>query len=63
MLRRVFEAEIPAQWVVADMVYGTAWGLRAWLEELGCSYVLGVTGTHGVYHEGTSGGRVRWPSS
>jgi hypothetical protein len=27
MLRRVFEAEVPAQWV-ADMVYGTARGLR-----------------------------------
>ena len=52
MLKRAFEAGVPARWVVADTVYGTARGLRGWLEEQGCFYVLGVTGTHGVYHEG-----------
>ncbi len=52
MLERAFEAGVPARWVVADTVYGTARGLRGWLEEQGCSYVLGVTGTHGVYHKG-----------
>jgi SRSO17 transposase len=52
MLKRAFEAGVPARWVVADTVYGTARGLRGWLEEQGCSYVLAVTGTHGVYHEG-----------
>lgn len=51
MLKRAFEAEVPAKWVVADTVYGTARGLRGWLEEQGCSYVLAVTGTHGVYHQ------------
>jgi SRSO17 transposase len=52
MLKRAFEAGVPARWVVADTVYGTARGLRGWLEEQGCSYVLAVTGTQGAYHEG-----------
>jgi SRSO17 transposase len=52
MLRRVFEAGVPARWVVADTVYGTARGLRGWLEEQGRSYVLAVPGTKGIYHEG-----------
>ena len=51
MLKQAFGAGVPASWVVADTVYGTARGLRGWLEEQGCSYVLAVTGTHGVYHE------------
>jgi SRSO17 transposase len=37
---------------VADTVYGTARGLRGWLEERRCSYVLAVPATKGVYHEG-----------
>ncbi|MDP9474915.1 MAG: IS701 family transposase [Actinomycetota bacterium] len=52
MLRRAFEADVPAGWVVADTVYGTARGLRGWLEEQGRSYVLAVPATKGVYHEG-----------
>jgi SRSO17 transposase len=52
MLRRAFEAEVPVRWVVADTVYGTARGLRGWLEEQGRSYVLAVPATKGVYHEG-----------
>jgi SRSO17 transposase len=52
MLERAFEAEVPARWVVADTVYGTARGLRGWLEEHECSYVLAVPGTRGVYHQG-----------
>lgn len=52
MLRRAFDAGVPARWVVADTVYGTARGLRGWLEERGRSYVLAVTATQGVYHEG-----------
>ena len=28
MLKRAFEAGVPARWVVADTVYGTARGLR-----------------------------------
>ena len=32
-------------------VYGTARGLRGWLEEQGRSYVLAVPSTKGIYHE------------
>ncbi|MGF1473255.1 MAG: IS701 family transposase [Rubrobacteraceae bacterium] len=52
MLGRAFEAGVPARWVVADTVYGTARGLRDWLEEQGCSYVLAVPETRGIYYEG-----------
>ena len=52
MLERALEAGVPAKWVVADTVYGTARGLRGWLEERGRSYVMAVTGTHGVHREG-----------
>jgi SRSO17 transposase len=52
MLRRAFQAGVPARWVVADTVYGAARGLRGWLEELGRWYVLAVPGTRGVYYEG-----------
>ena len=52
MLRRAFEAKVPARWVVADTIYGTARGLRGWLEEQGRSYVLAVPATKGIYFEG-----------
>lgn len=52
MLGRAFEAEAPARWVVGDTVYGMSRGLRGWLEQRGCSYVLAVTATKGVYREG-----------
>jgi SRSO17 transposase len=51
MLRRAFEAKVPARWVVADTVYGTARGLRGWLEEQERSYVLAVPATKGIYHK------------
>jgi SRSO17 transposase len=53
MLQRAFEADVPARWVVADTVYGMTRGLRGWLEKRGHSYVLAVTSSKGVYHEGT----------
>jgi SRSO17 transposase len=52
MLQRAFEAGVPARWVVADTVYGTARGLRGWLEKRGSWYVLAVPETRGVYHQG-----------
>ncbi len=55
MLRRAFEAAVPGRWVVADTVYGTARGLRGWLEERERSYILAVPATQGVHH----GGRQR----
>jgi SRSO17 transposase len=51
MLKRAFEAGVPARWVVADTVYGTARGLRGWLEEQGRPYVLAVPSTKGIYRE------------
>jgi SRSO17 transposase len=52
MLKRAFEAGVPARWVVADTVYGMTRGLRGWLEHKGRSYVLAVTSSKSVYHEG-----------
>ncbi len=52
MLHRAFEAGVPARWIVADTVYGMSRGLRGWLEEGERSYVLAVTSSKGVYHEG-----------
>jgi SRSO17 transposase len=52
MLERTLDEGIPARWVVADTVYGTARGLRGWLEERKFSYMLAVPSTKGVYHEG-----------
>jgi SRSO17 transposase len=52
MLKRAFETEVPARWVVGDTVYGTARGLRGWLEEQDHSYVLAVPQTQGVCYQG-----------
>ncbi len=52
MLHRAFEAGVPARWIVADTVYGMTRGLRGWLEKRGRSYVLAVTSSQGIYHEG-----------
>lgn len=52
MLKRAFEAGVPARWIVADTVYGMTRGLRGWLEKEERSYVLAVTSSKGVYHEG-----------
>ncbi len=53
MLQRAFEAGVPARWIVADTVYGMTRGLRGWLEKRERSYVLAVTASKGVYHEGS----------
>jgi SRSO17 transposase len=52
MLQRAFEADVPAQWIIADTVYGMTRGLRRWLEKRERSYVMAVTASKGVYHEG-----------
>jgi SRSO17 transposase len=52
MLKRAFEARVPARWVVADTVYGTARSLRGWLQKRGRWYVLAVPATQGIYQEG-----------
>ncbi len=51
MLARAFTAEIPAEWVVADTVYGYD-ELRLWLEAQQKNYVLAVSETHQVWVQG-----------
>jgi SRSO17 transposase len=42
MLKRAFEADVPAAWVTGDEVYGSDGDLRRWLETEGRPYVLAV---------------------
>jgi hypothetical protein len=52
MLERAFETGVPARCIVADMVGGMSRGLRGWLEKKERSYVLAVTSSKDIYHEG-----------
>ena len=51
MLARACAAGVPAEWVVADTVYGYD-ELRLWLEEQQQNYVLAVPETHQVWVQG-----------
>lgn len=51
MLRRAFAANVPAEWVVGDTVYGYD-ELRIWLDEQKQKYVLAVPETHPVWVQG-----------
>jgi SRSO17 transposase len=51
MLARAFAAEVPAEWVVGDTVYGYD-ELRIWLDEQKKNYVLAVPETHTVWVQG-----------
>jgi SRSO17 transposase len=42
MMERIWQADIPISWVVADTVYGGNLDLRTWLEAHAYSYVLAV---------------------
>jgi SRSO17 transposase len=42
MLARLFQAQVPIAWVVADTVYGSNLDPRTWLEARACPYVLAV---------------------
>src|SRR5437763_1042085 len=53
MLARALAAEVPAEWVVGDTVYGYD-ELRLWLEAQQKNYVLAVSGTHQVWVQGRS---------
>ena len=53
MLARAFAAEVPAEWVVGDTVYGYD-ELRLWLEAQQKNYVLAVSETHQVWVQGRS---------
>ena len=53
MLKRAFEAGVPAGWVVADSFYGRSHDFRGWLEERGRPYAVMVPKTNAVhYHRG-----------
>ncbi len=51
MLTRAFAANVPAEWVVGDTVYGYD-ELRSWLDEQKQKYVLAVPETHPVWVQG-----------
>src|SRR3989441_4620972 len=51
MVARAFAAEVPAEWVVGDTVYGYD-ELRLWLEAQQKNYVLAVSETHQVWVQG-----------
>jgi SRSO17 transposase len=51
MLARAFAAEVPAEWVVGDTIYGYD-ELRLWLEAQQKNYVLAVPETHQVWVQG-----------
>ncbi len=42
MVARLWDAQVPIAWVVADTVYGGNLDLRTWLEDRGYPYVLAV---------------------
>jgi hypothetical protein len=48
MLERVFEADVPARWVVADSFYGRSHAFRVWLEERGRPYAVMVPKTNAI---------------
>jgi hypothetical protein len=48
MLARAFAAEVPAEWVVGETVYGYD-ELRLWLEAQQKNYVLAVSETHQIW--------------
>jgi SRSO17 transposase len=58
MLERLFAAQVPVAWVVADSVYGGNANLRAWLEEHQYCYVGAVANTEAVGIQ-TATGRQR----
>ena len=49
MLKRAFDARVPAAWVTGDSVYGDDRRLRVWLEEREQAYVLAVSGKEDVW--------------
>jgi SRSO17 transposase len=49
MIERAVAAGVPARWVTADAVYGSDYGFRTALEDLGLGYVVGVRTDHAVW--------------
>jgi SRSO17 transposase len=70
LLKRAFEARVPAAWVTGDSVYGNDRRLRVWLEEQDHAYVMAVSGQAYVWRAGrqhqvksilTALGTENWP--
>lgn len=59
MIERLWKAQIPITWVVADSVYGGNLDLRTWLEAHGYPYVLAVACDEPVGIMTPEGGRRR----
>jgi SRSO17 transposase len=59
MIERIFQAQLPIAWVVADTVYGGNVDLRTWLEAHGYPYVLAVACDEPVGILTPEGGRRR----
>jgi SRSO17 transposase len=53
MLERAFAADVPAGWVTGDETYGDDSQLRHWLEAEQHSYVLAISCSHTIWHQGT----------
>jgi SRSO17 transposase len=49
MIERAVAAGVAAKWVTADAVYGSDYGFRTALEDLGLGYVVGVRTDHAVW--------------
>ena len=49
MVERALAAGVPAKWVTADAVYGSDYGFRTAVEEMGLGYVVGVRTDHAVW--------------
>lgn len=52
MLKRAFEADVPASWVVADSFYGRSHDFRSWLEKQERPYAVMVPKTNAVRYGG-----------
>jgi SRSO17 transposase len=52
MLKRAFDAGVPAAWVTGESVYGDNRSLRLWLEEHHHAHVLAVSGEEYVWRAG-----------
>jgi len=57
MIERIFQAQIPISWVVADTVYGGNLELRTWLEAHQYPYVLAVACSKPVEFQTPAGRR------
>jgi SRSO17 transposase len=49
MVERALAAGVPARWVTADAVYGSAYAFRTAVEDRGLGYVVGVRTDHAVW--------------